>query len=69
MEVLLNKPPDAPAGASSTISVGLAAWTPAMTDISALMRAADKALYEAKRGGRNRVVCAEEAPAAIRAAS
>jgi diguanylate cyclase (GGDEF)-like protein len=38
-----------------TISVGVAAWEPGMS-VSELIEAADKAMYEAKRRGRNRVV-------------
>jgi diguanylate cyclase (GGDEF)-like protein len=38
-----------------TVSIGVAESDPAMTGLSDLMRRADQALYEAKRGGRNRV--------------
>lgn len=41
-----------------TLSIGVATLTPAMPDISALINAADQALYEAKQKGRNRVVLA-----------
>ena len=41
---------------SITLSSGVAAWEPSMADPSKLVEAADEALYEAKRGGRNRVV-------------
>lgn len=43
---------------STTISIGVASRDEAMTGISDLMKVADRALYEAKNGGRNRVVCA-----------
>jgi two-component system cell cycle response regulator len=39
-----------------TVSVGLAAFDPNMGSPQVLYEAADKNLYEAKRGGRNRVV-------------
>ncbi len=42
---------------STTISIGVAACSDATIGIADLMRAADQALYEAKGGGRNRVVC------------
>jgi two-component system, cell cycle response regulator len=38
-----------------TISIGLATWDSEMGSLSDLMRVADKYLYEAKSGGRNRV--------------
>jgi diguanylate cyclase (GGDEF)-like protein len=41
----------------ATVSIGVATVDSAMTGISDLMKAADQALYQAKRGGRNRVVC------------
>lgn len=41
-----------------TISIGVAARIPGDTDVRDLLRRADDAMYEAKRGGRNRVVVA-----------
>ena len=38
-----------------TISIGLACWDTSRDSVSALMRAADRALYRAKSEGRNRV--------------
>lgn len=40
-----------------TASIGVAAASPAMENIAALMKATDEALYRAKNAGRNRVVC------------
>ena len=41
----------------ATVSIGFAARSPEVSSISQLMRAADQALYEAKRAGRNRIMC------------
>jgi diguanylate cyclase (GGDEF)-like protein len=38
-----------------TISIGVASAHPGCEDLRALLKAADAALYEAKRSGRNRV--------------
>jgi len=46
-----------------TVSVGVAASTARHTEGAALIAAADAALYDAKRGGRNRTVRASGAPA------
>jgi diguanylate cyclase (GGDEF)-like protein len=42
------------------VSIGVAALTPVMDDLGALLRDADRALYSAKRAGRNRVVAASK---------
>jgi diguanylate cyclase (GGDEF)-like protein len=48
------------ARAGVTVSVGVAVAWPSGAELpSSLMRSADQALYEAKRQGRNRVVCAD----------
>ncbi|MGZ5894702.1 MAG: diguanylate cyclase [Xanthobacteraceae bacterium] len=41
----------------ATVSIGVAVSTEAMNEVSDLMKAADHALYEAKRAGRDRVIC------------
>ena len=43
-----------------TVSIGLAASTPKLNSSELLIEAADSALYEAKRGGRNKVVAVEQ---------
>ena len=44
------------------ISIGIAEYSPAMLQFSALIKAADDALYRAKLNGRNRVVAYKPAP-------
>ena len=51
-----------------TVSIGAATATEPVVDIDALLNRADEALYEAKRGGRNRICAAPDvahAPAAL----
>lgn len=45
-----------------SLSIGLAAFTPAYADATAWLDDADQVLYEAKTGGRNRVVCQRHWP-------
>ena len=53
---------DAPV--ETTVSIGVAGG-PAGTELDVLLAAADTALYQAKRGGRNRVQAAEEEPLSL----
>ena len=59
-EAVQNLPVNIPA----TVSIGIAAYQPG-DDAMILCMRADEALYAAKRGGRNRVVIADENTAAM----
>ncbi|MFG6468115.1 sensor domain-containing diguanylate cyclase [Roseateles sp. BYS87W] len=48
---------------SATVSVGLAMLPAEATSFGELLQAADRAVYQAKRSGRNRTVTHEDAPA------
>jgi diguanylate cyclase (GGDEF)-like protein len=58
-----------PLGIEITISAGLSAGSGEEVDYDTLFRAADAALYDAKRAGRNRVVAADAAAIELPAAS
>jgi diguanylate cyclase (GGDEF)-like protein len=49
---------------ATTVSIGVAGG-PALTEFDVLLAAADTALYQAKRGGRNRVQAATEEPLSL----
>jgi len=50
-----------------TVSIGLATCPGSGESAEAIVEAADKALYRAKQGGRNRVACANPASPTVRA--
>ncbi len=63
--VALSLPHDDAAGAIVTVSVGVAALSPSLASgFSFLVQTADSALYDAKRGGRNRTAVMPEELAA-----
>jgi diguanylate cyclase (GGDEF)-like protein len=47
-----------------TLSIGLAAWSDSLLASESLITAADKAMYAAKRMGRDRIECFEASPSA-----
>ncbi|HEU0249405.1 MAG TPA: GGDEF domain-containing protein [Solirubrobacteraceae bacterium] len=53
-----------PTGIRTTISLGLSAGCGEQVEYESLFKAADEALYEAKRAGRNRVECAPNSSSA-----
>ena len=58
---------DAPGALSVTVSIGVASSTPGKPDPHQIMDAADKALYQAKANGRNRVETASSPRRRVRA--
>jgi diguanylate cyclase (GGDEF)-like protein len=61
-EVATHPLATAPQAIRPTVSIGVAAKAANITTFSQLVTAADKALYEANRAGRNRVICAFGSP-------
>jgi len=58
-EAVEQLPPRIPGDVPMTVSIGIATWAQGPYDeLEQLLFAADKALYQAKASGRNRVVCA-----------
>lgn len=58
-----------PTGSFVTISAGVAHWPSCATSVATVFKLADKALYRAKHGGRNRIVVAARAEAGSEGAS
>ncbi len=56
-----------PGGLEITLSAGVAAACGHDVEFTSLLRAADRALYDAKRAGRNRYACADSVPIAAAA--
>ena len=52
---------------TATVSIGVSQREAGMTRMDELIKAADNALYDAKRAGRDRVAATKPAPAAVRA--
>ena len=52
---------------TATVSIGVCQREAGMTHMDELIKAADNALYDAKRAGRDRVAASRPAPAAVRA--
>jgi diguanylate cyclase (GGDEF)-like protein len=64
-EVATNPLTAAARAIPATVSIGVAFATDSMSDVSDLMKAADQALYDAKRAGRNRVIASGVAAPSI----
>ena len=62
MPAAVSRPDDVPV--ETTVSIGVAGG-PALTELDVLLAAADTALYQAKRAGRNRVQAATEHPPSL----
>jgi len=61
------KPTSGAINHSVTVSIGVAQREPAMTRMDEVIKAADTALYDAKRAGRNQVAATRTVPATARA--
>jgi two-component system cell cycle response regulator len=55
--------------AAVTVSIGLSAFSPALDSAEAIVRAADRALYHAKRHGKNRAYAYQGVQGANRTAA
>ncbi len=59
-ELVLSSEPNRRQAIRITVSIGVASLTPSTAGVDEFLHEADRALYSAKRGGRNRVVVVEE---------